>query len=72
MLIEAVEMICSMRAEADIEEEAAQRAKEEAAKGGLDILGKVEEYRIILELAKQTNDKVIEHDLTSVKSFLIN
>lgn len=56
MLIESMELIRSLRAEADREEVAAQRAKEEAAKGGVDILSKVEELRKMLSRAKETND----------------
>lgn len=56
MLMEAMELIRSLRVEADREEVAAQRAKEEAAKGGVDILSKVEELRKMLSRAKETND----------------
>lgn len=56
MLVEAMELIHSLRAEADREEAAAQRAKEEAAKGGVDILSKVVELRKMLSRAKETND----------------
>lgn len=56
MLVEAMESIRSLRAEADREEAAAQRAKEEAAKGGVDILSKVVELRKMLSRAKETND----------------
>lgn len=56
MLMEAMELIRFLRAEADREEVAAQRAKEEAAKGGVDILSKVVELRKMLSRAKETND----------------
>eukprot|EP01018_Ginkgo_biloba_P025665 Gb_16111 [translate_table: standard] len=55
-LMEAMESIRFLRIKADHEEVAARRAKDEAAKAGLDILYKVEELRQLLVRAKEAND----------------
>jgi len=55
-LMEAMELIHSLREEAGREEVAAKHVKEEEAKGGLDIFSKVEELRKMIACAKETND----------------
>ena len=45
--------------EVKLQEEAAEQAKEDAARGGLDILVKVEELKQMLLHAKEANDMVV-------------
>lgn len=47
-----------MMKEVELQERAAEQAKEEVAKGGLDILMRVEELKQMLGHAKETNDMV--------------
>ncbi|KAM6558611.1 hypothetical protein CsatA_027850 [Cannabis sativa] len=54
-LFSAMESIFNMMKEVEIQESAAERAKEEAALGGLDILIKVQELKQMLEHAKEAN-----------------
>lgn len=57
-LFTAMESVINMMREVDLQEKAAEQAKEEAAKGGLDILVKVEELKQMLAHAKEANDMV--------------
>ncbi|PON65777.1 Ubiquitin system component Cue [Parasponia andersonii] len=54
-LFSVMESVMNMMKEAEIQERAAQRAKEEAALGGMDILIKVEELKQMLAHAKEAN-----------------
>ena len=45
--------------EVELQEKAAEESKAEATRGGLDILLKVEELKLMLAHAKQINDMVI-------------
>lgn len=56
ILFSAMESVINMMKEVELQERAAEQAKEEATKGGLDILVKVEELRHMLGHAKGTND----------------
>lgn len=49
----------NMMREVEIQEKAAEEAKIEASRGGLDILTKVEELKHMLTCAKAANDMVI-------------
>ncbi|XP_021280961.1 uncharacterized protein LOC110414208 [Herrania umbratica] len=55
-LFQAMQSIISLMREVELKEEAAEQAKEEAARGGLDILVKVEELKQMLPHAKEAND----------------
>lgn len=57
-LFTAMESVINMMREVELQEKAAEQAKEEAAKGGLDILVKVEELKQMLAQAKEANDMV--------------
>jgi hypothetical protein len=52
----AMESIMNMMGEVELEEKAAEQAKEEAADTGLDIMKKVEELKEMLSHAKEAND----------------
>ncbi|CAK7348180.1 unnamed protein product [Dovyalis caffra] len=55
-LFSAMESVMNMMKEVELQERAAEQAKEEAASGGLDILVKVEELKQMLVHAKEAND----------------
>ncbi|XP_022727731.1 golgin candidate 5-like [Durio zibethinus] len=55
-LFQAMQSIMNLMREVELQEEAAEQAKEEAARGGFDILIKVEELKQMLPLAKEAND----------------
>ncbi|XP_031263787.1 uncharacterized protein LOC116122020 [Pistacia vera] len=55
-LFSAMESVMNMMREVEIQEKAAEEAKIEASKGGLDILTKVEELKHMLTCAKAAND----------------
>ena len=57
-LFSAMESVMNMIKEVELQERAAERAKQEAAMGGLDILVKVEELKQMLAHAKEANDMV--------------
>lgn len=58
ILFSAMESVINMMKEVELQERAAKQAKEEAAKGGLDTLIKVEELKQVLGHAKGANDMV--------------
>ncbi|XVF32621.1 hypothetical protein REPUB_Repub17cG0098000 [Reevesia pubescens] len=55
-LFQAMQSVMNLMKEVELQEEAAEQAKEEAARGGLDILVKVEELKRMLRHAKEAND----------------
>ncbi|KAL3517550.1 hypothetical protein ACH5RR_020139 [Cinchona calisaya] len=55
-LLSAVETIISLMKEVELQEEAAEQAKQDAANGGLEILKRVEDLKQMLEHAKEAND----------------
>ncbi|XP_059660521.1 uncharacterized protein LOC132306928 [Cornus florida] len=55
-LFSAVESVISLMREVEDQENAAEQAKEEAIRGGLDILTKVEDLKKMLHNAKEAND----------------
>lgn len=57
-LFQAMQSIINLMREVELKEEATEQAKEEAARGGLDILVKVEELKQMLPHAKEANDMV--------------
>lgn len=57
-LFSAMESVIKVMKEVEIHERVAERAKEEAAIGGLDILIKVEELKQMLVHAKEANSMV--------------
>ncbi|PSR86053.1 Alpha-taxilin like [Actinidia chinensis var. chinensis] len=54
-LFSAMESVLSLMREVELQEKAAEQAKEEAVKGGLDILGRVEDLKQMLQHAKDAN-----------------
>ncbi|KAK8509905.1 hypothetical protein V6N13_093743 [Hibiscus sabdariffa] len=56
-LFQAMQSIMDLMREVELQEEAAELAKQECAKGGLDILFEVEEFKQMLANAKEANDK---------------
>lgn len=57
----AMESLISLMREVELQEKAAEQAKEEAAIGGLDILRRVEDLKEMLKHAKEANDMVAFH-----------
>ncbi|XP_022771078.1 uncharacterized protein LOC111314213 [Durio zibethinus] len=55
-LFQAMQSMMNLMREVELKEEAAEQAKEEAARGGLDILLRVEELKRTLPYAKEAND----------------
>lgn len=55
-LFQAMETVIDLMKQVDLEEEAAELAKQEASSGGLDVLVKVEELKQMLAHAKEAND----------------
>ncbi|KAJ8543181.1 hypothetical protein K7X08_005704 [Anisodus acutangulus] len=55
-LFSAVESVICLMREVELQEEAAEQAKLEAAKGGLDMLRRVEDLKEMLRHAKEAND----------------
>ncbi|GMI85783.1 hypothetical protein HRI_002247600 [Hibiscus trionum] len=56
ILFQTMESIMNLMKEVELQEAAAEQAKEEAARGGIDILVKVEELKQMLPHAKEAND----------------
>ena len=54
-----MESVLSLMREVELQEKAAEQAKEEAVKGGLDILGRVEDLKQMLQHAKDANSMVV-------------
>lgn len=55
-LFSAMESVMNMMKEVELQEISAEQAKEEAARGGLDILVEVEKLKLMLVHAKEAND----------------
>ncbi|XP_009769175.1 uncharacterized protein LOC107809980 [Nicotiana tabacum] len=55
-LFSAVESVICLMREVELQEEAAEQAKQEAAKGGLDMLQRVEDLKEMLQHAKEANN----------------
>ncbi|KAK6164690.1 hypothetical protein DH2020_001554 [Rehmannia glutinosa] len=55
-LFTSMESVISLMRQVELKERAAEKAKEEAAKGGKNILDKVEELKQMLQHAKEAND----------------
>ena len=64
-LFQAMQSIMNLMREVELQEEAAEQAKEEAARGGLDILVKMEELKQMLPHAKEANDMVVHLLITA-------
>ena len=60
-----MQSIMNLMREVKLQEEAAEQAKEDAARGGLDILVKVEELKQMLLHAKEANDMVVHLLITA-------
>lgn len=58
-LFQAMQSIINLMRGVELQEEAAEQTKEEAARGGLDILLKVEDLKGVLAHAKEANDMVL-------------
>ncbi|TYH59587.1 hypothetical protein ES332_D08G232400v1 [Gossypium tomentosum] len=56
ILFQTMQSIMNLMKEVELQEAAAEQAKEEAARGGMDILVKVEELKQMLPHAKEAND----------------
>ncbi|CAL2280908.1 unnamed protein product [Prunus armeniaca] len=59
-LFSAMESVISMMREVEVQEKAVDIVKEEASRGGLDIMVKVEELKQMLAHAKDANDMVVD------------
>ncbi|XP_019428342.1 PREDICTED: uncharacterized protein LOC109336289 isoform X1 [Lupinus angustifolius] len=55
-LFSSMESLINLMREVELQEKAAELANEEAARGGSDILARVEEYKTMLAHAKEAND----------------
>lgn len=62
-LFSAMERVINMMREVELQEKAAEQAKEEACRGGLDILVKVEEMKQMLAHAKEANNMVVKYGM---------
>ena len=62
---QAMQSIMILMREVELQEEAAEQAKEEAARGGLDFLVKMEELKQMLPHAKEANDMVVHLLITA-------
>lgn len=60
-LFSAMERVINMMREVELQEKAAEQAKEEASMGELDILVKVEEMKQMLARAKEANNMVVKY-----------
>ena len=58
-LFSSMDSVISLMREVELQEEAAQQAKEEAVRGGLDILGRVQDLKQMLQHAKDANSMVV-------------
>lgn len=58
-LFSAMESVISLMREVELQEKAAELAKEEAASGGFDILVRVEDLKQMLQHAKEANNMVV-------------
>lgn len=54
-----MESLINLMREVELQEKAAEQANIEAARGGSDILVRVEEYKLMLAHAKEANDMVV-------------
>ncbi|XVF72453.1 hypothetical protein PTKIN_Ptkin12aG0122600 [Pterospermum kingtungense] len=68
-LFQAMQSIMNLMRQVELKEEAAEQAKGEAARGGLDILLKVEELKQMLPHAKEAND-MLAGDIYGEKAVL--
>lgn len=59
ILLSAMESLRSLVKEVEIREKAAEQAKKEALRGGLDVLANVEDLRQMLQHANKTNEMVV-------------
>ena len=57
----AMERVINMMREVELQEKAAEQAKEEASRGELNILIKVEEMKQMLARAKEANNMVVKY-----------
>ncbi|KAK6937499.1 hypothetical protein RJ641_031007 [Dillenia turbinata] len=55
-LFSAMDLVINMMKEVELQEESVKLAKEEAAKGGLDMLARVEDIKQMLKRAREAND----------------
>lgn len=60
-LFSAMERVINMMREVELQEKAAEQAKEEASRGEFDILIKVEEMKQMLARAKEANNMVVKY-----------
>lgn len=61
ILFSAMERVINMMREVELQEKAAEQAKEEASRGEFDILIKVEEMKQMLARAKEANNMVVKY-----------
>lgn len=59
-LFSAMESVMTTMRQVELQEKAAEQAKEEAARGGLDVLVQVEELKKMLAHAREANDMVVQ------------
>lgn len=57
-LFSVMESVIGLMKEVELKEKDAEQAKEEAAKGGFDILSRAEDLKKMLQHAKEANDMV--------------
>ena len=58
-LFSSMDSVLSLMREVELQEEAAEQAKEEAVRGGLDILDRVQDLKQMLQHAKDANSMVV-------------
>lgn len=64
-LLSALETVISLMMEVELQEKAAEQAKQDAANGGLEMLKRVEDLKQMLQHAKEANDMVVFFLLTA-------
>ncbi|KAF8401633.1 hypothetical protein HHK36_012579 [Tetracentron sinense] len=70
ILFSAMESIINMMREVEILEKAAEQAKEEAVRGGLDVIARVEDLKQMLPRVKEANDMVHAGEVYGEKAIL--
>ena len=62
-LFSAMERVINMMREVELQEKAAEEAKQEASRGGLNILVEVEDLKQTLVHAKEANNMVVKYPM---------
>lgn len=61
ILASTLDLVISLKREVELKEKAAEEAKEEAAMSGIDILAKVDAFKLAQQREKETKDMVVNY-----------